>query len=122
MSRAVTALQFTLLLWVGSLFALLGLQRFFVEPLATTAATVTVFAAQTVPLLVLLPVVLRGGARGPLWLCLAMLLYFVHGIWQWHTPAGHLFGIFEVVFALGGFFTSWILLRLLPRGSGITTP
>ncbi len=122
MNRTMIALQFTLLLWLGSLFALLGLQRFFVEPLASTAATVAVFVAQTLPLLVLIPVVLRTGARGPLWLCLIMPMYFAHGIWQWHTPAGHLFGIFEVVFAIGGFVTSWALLKLLPRGSGITTP
>jgi uncharacterized membrane protein len=122
MNRTVIVLQVALLLWLGSLFALLGLQRFFVEPLASTAATVAVFMAQTLPLLVLLPVVLRGGARGPLWLCLVTPLYFAHGIWQWHTPAAHIFGIFEVVFALGGFATSWGLLKLLPRGSGITAP
>ena len=117
MTRTVTALRFTVLLWTGSLFALLGLQRFFVDPLPTFAATLTVFLVQTAPLLLVLPVVLRPGARGPLWLLLVTLLYFVHGVWQWNTPAVRLFGILEVVFALGGFVTCWVLLKVLPRGS-----
>jgi uncharacterized membrane protein len=122
MTRAATALRFTLLVWTGSLFALLGMQRFFGDPLPTTLATLAVFLAQTAPLLLVLPVMLRPGARGPLWLCLVMLPYFVHGIWQWTSPDVHLFGILEVVFALGAFVTSWILLKLLPRSGGTLNP
>jgi len=118
-TRAATALRFTLLLWSGSVFALLGLQRFFVDPLSTFPATLAVFLAQTAPLLLVLPMVLRNGARGPLWLCLVMLLYFVHGVWEWNTPAARLFGIFEVIFALGAFVTAWVLLKILPKS---TTP
>jgi uncharacterized membrane protein len=119
-NRAITALRFTLLLWCGSVFALLGLQRFFVDPLPGVPATVAVFIFQTAPLLVVLPMTLRSGARGPLLLCLVMLLYFVHGVWQWNTPGARLFGIFEVIFALGAFVTAWVLLKLLPRDA--TTP
>ena len=120
MTNAVAALRFTLLLWSGSVFALLGLQRFFVDPLSTVLATLAVFAAQTAPLLLVLPAALRTGARGPLWLCLVMLLYFVHGIWQWNTPATKLFGIFEVVFSLGALVTAWVLLKILPRSTTTT--
>jgi len=111
------ALRMTLLIWIGSLFALLGLQRFFVEPLTTMVATIAVFIGQVAPLLVVAPVALRPGARGPLWVCLAMLLYFVHGVWQWGSPSVRLFGILEVVFSLGSFVTAWILLKVIPKDS-----
>jgi uncharacterized membrane protein len=119
-TRAVAALRFTLLMWSGSVFALLGLQRFFVDPLPSVPATVAVFIFQTAPLLLVLPMALRSGARGPLWMCLVMLLYFVHGVWQWNTSGARLFGIFEVIFALGAFLTAWVLLKILPRD--VTTP
>jgi uncharacterized membrane protein len=122
MTRATTALRFTLLLWTGSLFALLGMQRFFGDPLPTPLATLAVFVAQTAPLLLVLPVIFRPGARGPLWLCLVTLPYFVHGIWQWNTPAVRVFGILEVVFALGAFVTSWMLLKVLPRSVSTLNP
>ena len=110
-----TALRMTLLIWIGSLFALLGLQRFFVEPLGTMVATIVVFVGQVAPLLVVAPAALRSGSRGPLWVCLAMLLYFVHGIWQWSSPNVRLFGVLEVIFSLGSFVTGWILLKILPK-------
>jgi uncharacterized membrane protein len=112
-----TPLRIALLLWVGSLFALLGLQRFFVEPLASLPATIAVFAGQVTPLLIVLPGALRSGARGPLWVCLVTLLYFVHGVWQWTSPSGRLIGILEVIFAVGAFITAWVLLKLMPRGN-----
>jgi uncharacterized membrane protein len=112
-----TALRMALLIWIGSLFALLGMQRFFFEPLATMTATIAVFVGQVAPLLIVAPATLRSGARGPLWVCLAMLLYVVHGIWQWSSPNMRLFGILEVTFALGSFVTAWILLRVMPKDS-----
>ena len=108
-------LRMSLLLWIGSLFALLGLQRVFVEPLATLPATIAVFVAQVVPLLIVLPLALRDGAKGPLWVCLVTLLYFTHGVWQWSDPATRTFGVFEVMFALGAFANAWILLKVMPR-------
>jgi uncharacterized membrane protein len=116
--RAVTPLRFTLFLWVGSLFALLGLQRLLGDDLSGTLAQLVVLAVQIVPLLVVAPLLLRPGPRGGLWLCLLMPLYFVHGIWQYTLPATRLFGILEVVFSLGAFVSAWLLLKLLPRGSG----
>lgn len=113
-----TALRMALLIWLGSLFALLGIQRFFVEPLSSTVATVAVFVGQVSLLLFVAPAMLRGGSRGPLLVCLAMLLYFVHGVWQWNSPM-KLFGILEVVFSLGAFITAWILLKVMPKDSAI---
>jgi len=108
-------LRVTLLTWVGSLFALLGLQRVFVEPLATLPATIAVFVVQVAPLLIVGPLALRGDAKGPLWVCLATLLYFTHGVWQWSDPATRTFGVFEVMFSLGAFANAWILLKVMPR-------
>ena len=110
-----TPLRMTLLLWVGSLFALLGMQRFFVEPLPSVPATIAVFIGQVAPLLIVTPGALRTGSRGPLWVCLAMLLYFVHGVWQWTSPNAHLIGFLEVIFSVATFVTAWILLKVIPK-------
>jgi uncharacterized membrane protein len=108
-------LRMTMLIWIGSVFALIGLQRVFVEPLESLPATVAVFVVQVVPLLIVAPMTLRSGARGPLWICLVMLLYFTHGVWQWSDPATRAFGTFEVIFSVGAFVTAWILLKIMPR-------
>jgi uncharacterized membrane protein len=108
-------LRVTQLMWIGSLFALLGLQRVFVEPLATLAATIVVFAVQVAPLLTIALLAVREGAKGLLWVCLVTLLYFTHGVWQWSDPATRTFGVFEVGFSLGAFANAWILLRVMPR-------
>ena len=113
--NAQTPLRAALLIWLGSLFALLGLQRFFVEPLPSFAATLGVFVIQLAPLLITAPLVLRPGARGPLWVCLASILYFVHGIWQWIAPDLRIFGVLEVIFSLGLFVTALFLLKVTPR-------
>ncbi len=115
-----TPLHVVLLIWLGSLFALLGMQRFFVEPLDSLTATITVFIAQVAPLLLVIPGALRKGSKGPLWVCLVMLLYFVHGVWQWTSLDARLIGILEVIFALGAFVTAWILLRVMPKEDGGT--
>ena len=110
--RLQTALRFTLLLWIGSLFALLGLQRFVLDPLDSLLASAVVFIVQVAPLLLLTPLALRPGPRGPLWIALTLPLYLMHGIWQIDArPVGML----EVIFALGAFMTAWMLLRVLPR-------
>ena len=110
-------LRMTLLIWIGSVFALLGLQRVFVEPLGSLLATIAVFVAQVAPLLIVAPMALGPGARGPLWVCLAMLLYFTHGVWQWSDPATRAFGTFEVIFSVSAFVNAWILLKIMPRES-----
>jgi len=48
-----------------------------------------------------------------------MLLYFVHGVWQWSSPNVRLFGILEVIFSLGTFVTAWILLKVMPKDGAI---
>jgi uncharacterized membrane protein len=110
-----TPLRVALLMWVGSLFALLGMQRFFIEPLPSLPMTVAVFVGQVAPLLIVLPGALRPGSRGPLWVCLVVLLYFVHGVWQWTSASGRLIGMLEVFFSVGAFVTAWVLLKVMPK-------
>lgn len=113
--NVVAVLRFTLLLWLGSLFALLGVERLLFDPLATPIATFGVFVFQTLPVLVSAPATLRNPSRGAFWSSLASMLYFVHGVAQLVTPAGRLFGMIEVGFALGAFVTSVMLMRAAPR-------
>jgi len=115
MTAQTMLLRVTLLIWVGSLFALLGLQRVFVEPLDSPAATIAVFVVQAAPLLFVAPLAIRAGANGPLWICLVTLLYFIHGVWQWSDPGTRTFGVFEVIFSVGAFVNGWILLKVMPR-------
>jgi uncharacterized membrane protein len=111
-------LRVALLLWVGSLFALLGMQRFFIDPLPSLPSTIAVFIGQVALLLIVMPGALRPGSRGPLWVCLVMLLYFVHGVWQWSSPSGRLIGMLEVLFSIGAFVTAWVLLKVMPKETG----
>ena len=113
-------LRVALMLWVGSLFALLAMQRFFIEPLPSLPATIAVFIGQVAPLLIVMPGALRPGSRGPLWVCLAMLLYFVHGVWQWSAPNARLIGMLEVLFSVGAFVSAWVLLKVMPKETGET--
>jgi len=109
--NVVAALRFTLLVWLGSLFALLGLVRFVFEPLASTAATLGVFLFQTLPILVSIPVTLRDAPRGAFWASLSSMLYFVHGVATLVTPEDRVLGVLETGLALGAFVTSVMLMR-----------
>jgi uncharacterized membrane protein len=101
--------QFGLLLCAGSLFALLGLQRFFAAPLGTVTANVVVFAVQTAPILSVVVAVLRLTPRCAFWAAFVSLIYLCHGILQIFTTDGRMFGIWEVGFALGLFGLGFLL-------------
>ncbi len=94
------ALQFLCLLLVGSLFALTGLRQFFVTPLAETGINVLWFVVQVLPLLLVLPGILRLRLRAFFFAALAGMLYFVHGILQAATPESRVMGLWEVGFAM----------------------
>jgi len=113
--RLQTVLRFALLIWMGSLFALLALQRFVIEPLGSPLASAIVFVAQAAPLLVLAPLVIRPGVGSVFWAALIMPLYLIHGVWQGSVIGVRLIGALEVAFALGAFVTAWFLLRVTPR-------
>jgi len=106
-----SALRFALLIWLGSLFGLLGLERFVLDPLRTDTATVALFLAETLPILMCAPLAVRRPARGAFWVALASLLYFTDGVVAAFDPNRHLLGAIEIVLALGTFVTALLLLR-----------
>lgn len=73
-------LLFLCLVFTGSIVALTGLRQFFIDPFSTTQANIAWFVIQLVPLLMPLPAVLAGSYRGIFVLCLASMLYFIHGV------------------------------------------
>ena len=105
--------MFVVWLLSGSLFALTGLRQFFVEPLAGAAVNLVWFTLQMLPLLLPLPGVLRFQVRATFFLCMASLLYFVHGVYVVSDPKLTLLGIFEIGFALGLCAVSAYVVRKL---------
>ncbi len=93
-------LQFLTLFFVGSLFALTGLRQFFVEPLASTSSNLIWFGIQVLPLLLVLPGVLRLAPRSYLLAILASMLYFCHGVLQAVSVEDRVLGLWEVGFSL----------------------
>lgn len=108
-------LQFLTLLLIGSLFALTGLRQFFVEPLATSSSNVIWFVIQVLPLLAVLPGVLRMKVRSYFFAVVAAMLYFIHGVMLASTADLRALGLWEVVFATALMFTAtWVMRRLGP--------
>lgn len=94
------ALQFLCLLLVGSLFALTGLRQFFVAPLPGSGVNLLWFVVQVLPLLLVLPGILRLRVRSYFFAALAGMLYFVHGILQAADPELRILGLWEVGFGM----------------------
>ena len=94
------ALQFLCVLLVGCLFALTGLRQFFVAPLPGSGSNLAWFVVQVLPLLLVLPGILRLQVRSFFFASLAGMLYFVHGILQAATPELRVMGLWEVGFAM----------------------
>jgi len=93
-------LQFVCVLLIGSLFALTGLRQFFVQPLASPTSNTLWFVIQVLPLLAVVPGVLRLRARSHLLAALASTLYFVHGVLLCATPQLRALGLWEIVFSV----------------------
>ena len=94
-------LQFLAFVLIGSLFAVTGLRQFFVEPLDSNVTNTIWFAIQVLPLVLVLPGVLRGSHRGYFYSVLAASLYFVHGVLEAATPDHRTIALWEVAFAVG---------------------
>jgi uncharacterized membrane protein len=106
-------LQFLTLLAIGSLFALTGLRQFFVEPLASESSNLIWFGIQVLPLLLVLPGVLRLTPRSYLFAILAAMLYFCHGVLQTVSLEDRVMGLWEVAFSLALVLTASFALRHL---------
>lgn len=94
------ALQFFSLLMVGSLFALTGLRQFFIYPLEDSSTNLVWFIVQVLPLLLVLPGLLRQKSRGFFFTAMVSTLYFVHGVLLAVDPDDRMLGLFEVCFAI----------------------
>lgn len=110
-------LQFICLLMIGSLFAITGLRQFFVEPLAGTVANALWFAVQVLPLLLVLPGVLRGGSRGYFYAILASSLYFIHGTMEAATSDMRTLALWETGFSVVLIATASLAMRRLGGGA-----
>ena len=106
-------LQFLSLLLIGSLFALTGLRQYFVEPLEGPLTNTAWFVIQVLPLLLVLPGVLRGLHRGYFYAVLAASLYFIHGVMEAATEDLRTVGLWEVGFAVALINVSSIAMRRL---------
>jgi uncharacterized membrane protein len=93
-------LQFLSLGLIGSLFALTGLRQFFVTPLPGAVTNLLWFLAQVLPLLLVLPGILRLRARAFFFAALISMLYFIHGILLTTTPEMRTVGLWEVALAM----------------------
>ena len=107
------ALQLLTLLALGSIFALTGLRQFFVEPLASSSSNLIWFGIQVLPLLLVLPGLLRLAPRSYLLAILAAMLYFCHGVLQAVSVEDRLLGLWEVGFSLALILTASFALRHL---------
>ncbi|MFW6094107.1 MAG: DUF2069 domain-containing protein [Pseudomonadota bacterium] len=108
-------LQFLALVLIGSLFAVTGLRQFFVEPLAASTTNVLWFAIQVLPLVAVLPGVLRGGSRGYFYTILASMLYFVHGVLEAATADQRTLALWETAFAVALIAVASVAMRRLNR-------
>ncbi len=93
-------LQLISLLLIGSIFALTGLRQFFVSPLQGAVLNLLWFLAQVLPLLFLLPGILRLRARAYFFAAMVSMLYFIHGILLTIMPDSRAMGLWEVGLAM----------------------
>lgn len=70
-----------------------------------------ILAIELVPLLVLLPGMLMGGARAHAWTCFVVNLYFIKGVLAAFDPALAVFGWVEVLVSLGLFVSALLYVR-----------
>ncbi len=85
---------------VGSLFAITGLRQLFLDPISDNNTNIFWFVLQVVPLVALIPGLLKGNRNGFVYCALVSLLYFVHGVMlSGDTEFGRL-GVLEAGLAL----------------------
>jgi uncharacterized membrane protein len=106
--------QFLCLILIGSLFALTGLRQFFVTALAEPLPNTAWFVVQVLPLLAVLPGVLRGSARGFFFAVLAAMLYFVHGVWLAVEPGLRALGLWQIAFSIVLVIAASFAMRRVP--------
>lgn len=106
-------LQFLALVMLGSLFAITGLRQYFVEPLDDGLNNTLWFVIQVLPLLLVLPGVLRGSYRGYFYAILAATLYFIHGTMEAATADQRALALWETGFAVALITVASLAMRRL---------
>jgi uncharacterized membrane protein len=80
-------LQTISLLCIGGLLAITGIRQLLIDPLPDDTANATWFVIQTLPLLAVLPGMLRLNAISYFFAVIVAMLYFVHGVQASFGPA-----------------------------------
>ncbi|CAI3796182.1 hypothetical protein GLGCALEP_01478 [Pseudomonas sp. MM221] len=70
-----------------------------------------ILAIELVPLLLLLPGMLKGSARAHAWACFVVNIYFIKGVLAAFDPARAMFGWVEVLASLGLFIAGLLYVR-----------
>lgn len=92
--------HFLALLALGSLIAVYGLQHLLFPSRLSTTGQGVVFGLQSLPLLVCLPTLLKGSARGAAYIAFLAMPYFVVAILTLLDPARRGWGAAELFFSL----------------------
>lgn len=85
---------------MGSLIAITGLRQFLLDPIQKLPLDGFWFALQVLPLLILLPGLIRAQRKAFMYCALVSLFYFVHGVMLSTNPELQRLGIFEAGLAL----------------------
>ncbi|MGE7993340.1 DUF2069 domain-containing protein [Pseudomonas sp. NPDC089554] len=93
-----------------SLIALLAVNNLWFAELHGARVEV-ILAIELVPLLLLLPGMLKGSARAHAWTCFVVNIYFIKGVLAAFDPARALFGWVEVLVSLGLFVSGLLYVR-----------
>ena len=70
-----------------------------------------ILSIELVPLLVLLPGMLMGSARGHSWTCFVVNLYFIKGALAAYDPSRMVFGVLEMLASLAVFTSALLYVR-----------
>ncbi len=70
-----------------------------------------ILAVELIPLLLLLPGMLKGSARAHAWTCFVVNIYFIKGVLAAFDPARAVFGWVEVLVSLGLFVAGLLYVR-----------
>ncbi|MHC6224437.1 DUF2069 domain-containing protein [Pseudomonas sp. X10] len=70
-----------------------------------------ILAIELIPLLLLLPGMLRSSARAHAWTCFVVNIYFIKGVLAAFDPGRAVFGWLEVLISLGLFISALLYVR-----------
>ena len=111
----MSGLIFLTLVASGSLVGITGLRHFFLDPTDSSGVNWLLFVIQILPLLAVLPGLLRASHRSAVIAALVAMLYFIHGVWLAATPELRVVGLIEVGVALALVVSSSYLARAIAR-------